>query len=186
MQAVVNFTLKSALTILKRTMLNANLLNLIQSSLIKKLLHLNQFILLCQNLKTSTTESTENQNHFMKIFLILSKTAKSHQIKILNKELKDLSMNLDGKKMIQPKSGASDLKTLDLMLLLMSLREFNTWTKSKNQWFHPSNGHQDRVFFVMKICEEWDSTSLIANYTLILFTEVEVKLCQLLEDFIML
>ena len=85
--------------------------------------------------------------------------------------------------MILLKSGVLDLKTLGPTWLLMSQREYNTWTKSKNQWFHHSNGLQSKVFFVSRTLEVWDSTLWIVNSTLMPFTEVEAKSCQLPEDF---
>lgn len=95
-------------------------------------------------------------------------------------------MSSNGKRMTLLKFGALDLKMQDLTLLLMLQRESNIWMKSKNQWFLLSNGPLNKVSFVKKTWEEWDSTLVIANSTPILSTEVEVKLCPLLEDFIML
>jgi len=88
--------------------------------------------------------------------------------------------------MILLKSGVSVLKMLVQTWLLILQRESNTWTKLKNQWFLLSNGPLNKEFFVNKIWEVWDSTFLIVNFTLMLFTEVEDKSCQLPEDFIML
>lgn len=89
LQVVDNFTLKSVLMIFKKTMLNANLLNQIQLSLIKKLLQLNHPTPLCQNPKTNTIEFTELQNLFMKTCRASSKMVKFQPPKISKKELKD-------------------------------------------------------------------------------------------------
>lgn len=167
-------------------MLNANWLNQIQLSHINSVWLKNLVLQLCQNLKTSTTESTEPLNPFTKISPAWLKTDKSHQPKTSKKDQKDLLNNLDGKRTTQLKSGASALTTLDLTWLSMSQKESNTWTKLKNQWFLHSSGLQDKVSSAMKTWEVWDSMSLIANCTLMPFTEVEAKSCQLQEDSIML
>ncbi len=122
----------------------------------------------------------------MKPYQNLSKTDKSMNLKTLKLEVKDLLNNSIGKKTILQKSGALVHKILVPTWLWIWQREFNIWTKLKNQWFHLSKTLQNKEFFVNKIWEVWDLTLLIVNFTLTLFTEVEDKLCHLPEDFIML
>ncbi len=80
------------------------------------------------------------------------------------------------------KSGVSDLKIQAPTLLLIWLKELHIWMKLKNQSFHLSNGHLNKVSYANKILEEWDSILLIANFTLTPFTEEEVNLCHQQED----
>ena len=56
----------------------------------------------------------------------LSKTEKSHQLKIPNKEVKDFVNNSTGRKKTQPKFGALVPTTLDQTWSLILPREFNT------------------------------------------------------------
>lgn len=107
-------------------------------------------------------------------------------LKTPRSEVRDWLKNSVGKRMILPRSGVSVQKTLVPTSLLISLRESNTWTKSKNQWFHLSKTLPNKVFSVKKTWEVWDSTLLIVNSTPMPSTEEEDKSCQLPEDSIML
>lgn len=94
-------------------------LNLIQLSVIKKLLLKNQANLQWLNLKINITDFMELQSHLMTNLLNKLKKEKWVQLMMLKSELKDLLNNLVGKKKIPKNYGALDQKMLDQMLLLM-------------------------------------------------------------------
>lgn len=167
-------------------MLKSQSSNPTQSSLINKPWLTNPVNKPWLNLKINTTELPELLFLYMRLYQNSLKTEKSVPLKILKPEVKDWSINSIGKRTIPPKSGVSVQKTSVQTLLPISQRESHIWTKLKNQWFHLSNGPQDKVFSANKAWEVWDSTSLTVNYTLTPFTEVEDKSCQLPEDSIML
>lgn len=93
---------------------------------------------------------------------------------------------MNGIRTIPPRFGASDQKPMDQIVLLMSLRVFNSWMKSETRLKLPSNGLLRKVSWVTKTWEESELTSMMLLSTLMLSTEVVVKSSQLLEESSML